>query len=338
MISFEELEAKLRDPTVLDSEIRPFLMADTRDSGAFDPRVVPDPTKVSMDEQARFRVESVLRWGNAIARWRRQRRYEMRRAAGEKLPVLVSEGDSWFQFPFLIDDVVDHLGADHLIWSLDAAGDTAENMVFGRPEYLKALRERRPNNVAGFLFSAAGNDVIGEDHTGRPVLSALLKPYKEGQGSAWHVDQARFGAVLQFLEGCYRDVIGKIRAEDGFGTLPIILHGYDYAIPAMDRNDPRNPRHAAKNEWLGAPMDEKGIKDPELRKGIVRFLINGLYDMLNNVAGQCADTRVFVVDLRGTLQHVTDWADEIHGTSQGFAQIADRFRVTLREAGIGSLS
>jgi len=331
-IDYETLEAMLRDPDVPDERIRPYLTGEPGTGGPFDPRVVPDPALVRMDDIDRFRVESAIRWGNAISRWRRQRRYELRLARGEGLPVIVSEGDSWFQFPFLIDDIVDHLGRNYLIWSLDAAGDTAQNMVVSRPEYMAGLRERRADGVAAFLFSAAGNDVIGEDATGEPVLKRLLKPYTPGRDAAWHIDQARLASILQFLETCYGRVIAAIRAEEGFATLPIVIHGYDYAIPSGQPGDQRNPTWAARDEWLGGPMRAKGIDDPELRRAIVRFLIDALYDMLLKVAGNSTRTRIHVVDVRGTLPGTTDWADEIHGTSEGFAKVAARFRATLREA------
>jgi hypothetical protein len=247
--------------------------------------------------------------------------------------VLVSEGDSWFQFPLLIDDVVDHLGPDHLVWSLDAAGDTAPQHGRGAAEYLDGLRLRRGDGVAAFLFSAAGNDVIGEDETGKPVLAALLKGHQPGVDAAGHVDVARLATVLGFLEESYRTVIAAVRNEPGFDRLPIVLHGYDYAIP---HGEPATaePGWAAKDEWLAGPMAAKGIVDPALRRGIVRFLIDALYDTLNKVAGNGAATGVHVVDVRGTLTEVTDWADEIHGTSAGFARVAERFRATLREARI----
>ena len=333
-IDYETLEAMLRNPEIPDAQIRPYLTGDPDASRPFDPRVVPDPALVSMDEADRFRFESAIRWGNAISRWRRQRLYELRRGGGERLPVLVSEGDSWFQFPFLIDDVVDHLGRDHLIWSLDAAGDTARNMVVKRPEYLAGLRERRADGVAAFLFSAAGNDIIGEDETGEPVLKQILKRHDPARDAAWHVDQARLAAILQFLETCYRQVITAIRAEEGFATLPIIVHGYDYAIPSGGPGDLRDPSWAAKDEWLGAPMQANGIDDPALRRAIVRFLIDALYDMLFKIAGNSAATRIHVVDVRGALAGVADWADEIHATSDSFSKVAARFRTTLREAGV----
>lgn len=333
-IDFATLERMLADPNVPDAAIRPYLKAKRDDSRPFDPQVEPDPELVVMDETDRFRVESAIRWGNGISRFRRHRRYELRRLLGEDHLVLVSEGDSWFQFPLLIDDVVDHLGPDHLIWSLDAAGDTARNMVVAQPEYLKGLRARREDGVAAFLFSAAGNDVIGEDETGKPVLTALLKDHQPGTGAAGHVDVARLATVLKFLEDSYRTVIAAIRAEPGFDRLPIVLHGYDYGFPHEGESDPRNPGWAAKDEWLAGPMSTRGIVDPDLRRGIIRFLIDALYDMLNKVAGNPAATGVHVVDVRGTLTRVTDWADEIHGTSEGFARVADRFRATLRGAGI----
>ena len=250
-ISYDELERMLRDPSVPDAAIAPYLMADPEQGGPFDPRVVPDPRRVAMDATAEFRVESAMRWANAICRWRRQRRFEQRVAAGERLPVLVSEGDSWFQFPFLIEDVVDCLGADHLIWSLDAAGDTAQNMVRRNPEYLAGLRAHR-DEVAAFLFSAAGNDVIGEDEFGEPVLKSLVKHFTAGKDAAWHIDQVRLAEVLLFLEGAYKEVMATVRAE--FPHLPVLIHGYDHAIPGGHPGEWRSPEWAAVDQWLGRPV------------------------------------------------------------------------------------
>ena len=283
-----------------------------------------------MDATAEFRVESAMRWANAICRWRRQRRFEQRVAAGERLPVLVSEGDSWFQFPFLIEDVVDCLGSDHLIWSLDAAGDTAQNMVRRNPEYLAGLRAHR-DEVAAFLFSAAGNDVIGEDEFGEPVLKSLVKHFTAGKDAAWHIDQVRLAEVLLFLEGAYKEVMATVRAE--FPHLPVLIHGYDHAIPGGHPGEWRSPEWAAVDQWLGRPFAERGIHDLALQRDIIRILIDALYDMLHRVAGDSAVTHIHVVDVRGTLRR-EEWADEIHGTSAGFERVAELFRAKLREAGV----
>lgn len=330
-ISYEQFKAKLMDPDVPDSQIAQYLTANREESGPFDPRIEPDPAKVELGPEARMDVESAIRWGNAICRWRRQKRFEAAIASGVKKPVLVSEGDSWHQFPFLIEDVIDHLENDFHIWSLDAAGDTADNMVNRSPEYLKALIEQKANKVAGFLFSGAGNDVIGEDLLGNPVLSVLIKPFKSGKDAAWHVDKARLADVLTQLEKDYTKLVASIRADPDFKKLPIFIHGYDYAIPGGYPGDKRHPIYAKQDEWLGGPLREKGIVDLKLQRQIIRVLIDALYDMLDKIAGNSKQTKVYVVDVRGELKD-GDWADEIHATSAAFARVAARFRKAIKAA------
>ncbi|NKJ72714.1 hypothetical protein GFL38_10610 [Rhizobium leguminosarum bv. viciae] len=327
-ISYEDFKQKLMDPNVPDSEIAKYLTANPTESGPFDPRIEPDPKKVVLGPEAQMDVESAIRWGNAICRWRRQQRFQLAIANGVKKPVLVSEGDSWHQFPFLIEDVIDHLEKDFLIWSLDAAGDTADNMVNRNPEYLKALVANKANKVAGFLFSGAGNDVIGEDLLGNPVLAVLIKPYKKGKDAAWHVDKARLAAVLSQLEKDYRKLVSTIRLDPDFKKLPIFFHGYDYAIPGGFPGDDRHPIYAKQDEWLGGPLKEKGITHQTLQRDIIRVLIDALYDMLDNIAGDSKKSNIYVVDVRGELK-AGDWADEIHAKSAAFGRVAARFKKVI---------
>jgi hypothetical protein len=332
-ISYDELRTKLMNVDVPDEDIAKYLKFVPEDSGPFDPRVEPNPELVEMDATARFQVESAMKWGNSISRWRRQTRFSQRLANGVDTPVLVSEGDSWQQFPFFIQDIIDHLDKDYLIWSLDAAGDTAENMVNSpSSEYFRALVEQKANNVAGFLFSGAGNDVIGEDVTGKPVLSGLLRPFDPNKSAAQHIDMVRLGKVLQFLDFTYRRLIQTIRSDPDFVRLPIFFHGYDYVIPGGQPGDPRTPLWAKQNEWLGEPMTAKGIVNPTLQREILHILIDALYDMLEQVGGDSAQTRVYVVNVRDTLTGITDWADEIHGTSAGFGKVAAKFHATIAAA------
>ncbi len=336
-ISYDKFKQMLIDPDVPEAEIGALLTFDRDLAGPFDPRPLPDPNKVALDTpEAEFDIggaENALRWANGICRNRRRIRFQRRRDLGAKLPVLVSEGDSWFQFPFIIEDVIDQLGGDHLIWSLDAAGDTAENMVNRRPEYMMALQARAAEGpVAGFLFSAAGNDVIGEDEFGVPVLQQMLKQHSPGKDAAFHIDKLELARILMRLETAYRKVIDTIRSEAGFARLPIVLHGYDHTFPGGQPGDARDPLWAAKDQWLGGPMKAKGIDDPQLQRDIPKFLIDALYDMLETIAGDPAETHVHVVDVRGTLLQTTDWADEIHATNAGFARVADRFRSVLESA------
>ncbi|WP_085032756.1 hypothetical protein [Ensifer aridi] len=331
-ISYEEFRAKLMDPSVSDEEISRFLKTVPSESGPFNPVVLPDPAKVQLDAEARFEIESALSWANGVARWRRQQIFADR-VKTSKLPVVVSEGDSWFQFPFLLKDVVDQLSKSYLISSLDAAGDTARNMVYGAAEYMPELVRLKSKQVRAFLFSAAGNDVIGEDELGNPVLKSLLKTYSAGRSAAWHIDQGKLATVLKFLEEAYRDVIALIRRDRDFAELPIVIHGYDYAIPGGFDGDIRNPSWAKQDKWLGSAMKAKKILDTELQREIIRILIDALYDTLLKIAGDSNATYVYVADVRGTLS-VGDWADEIHPTDKGFEKVANIFEKTLKKAGV----
>ncbi len=331
-LSYADFKARLMDVDVPDHEIAAYLNADPSSSGALDPRVVLDPAKVDLGPEARFDQENALRWANAANRWRRHARFQ-RRAEHSTAPVLVSEGDSWFQLPFLVDDVVDHLDDRYLVWSLDAAGDTAETMVARRPEYMKGLDEQR-HRVRAFLFSAAGNDIIGEDALGEPVLRRLVKTHRPGEGAAWHIDRSAFDTVLGRLEALYRRVVTTIRSDADLTTLPILVHGYDHALPGGAAGDQRAPAWAAQDKWLGSPLRSRGIEDPSLQREVVRLLIDELYEVLHRVAADDPAGQVHVVDVRGTLTSITDWVDEIHATNKGFAHVAARFEAVLRSAGV----
>jgi len=329
-ISADRFRAMVKDVSVPDRKIGELLLRspDEGNRGKLrDITLVPDPAKVEVEPGK----ENALAIGNGISRSRRQRRFRLALKAGDMRPVLVSEGDSWFQFPFLIEDVIDHLGVDYLIWSMDAAGDTAENMLGMSSEYMEGLRMWKDQPVRAFLLSAAGNDVIGADLAGVSVLSRLLRDHQAGQPARWHIVEAMLASVLGDLESHYRETIAKVRAEPGLADLPILVHGYDDALPSGFPGDRRNPIYADRDQWLGAPLRAHGIEETELREAIVRELIDELYVMLQRVAGNPDQTKVYVVDARGSIDR-DQWNDEIHGTDDGFAAVASRFHDVLRSA------
>ena len=326
------------DPNVLDEDILAYSLVE-EGRGPFNPRIRPDPEYVRLPEGT-AQLESALGFGNWADRWRRHGRFRNRVAAGIRLPVLVSEGDSWFQFPLIIKDVIDHLGDNYLIWSLGAAGDTASNMVGtaaapGEREYLDALRTHG-EAVRAFLFSGAGNDVIGIDPiTERPVLEELVRPFNGNETDIdGHIDEAALARRLGVLEAAYGALIESVRGDDRLGRLPILLHGYDYVYPwPWGGDDPRDPKHANPNDkWIGAPMTARGIMEDTLRRALVSRLIDRLYALLFDLAGDSAESNIWVVDCRGALPELGDWVDEIHATSAGFGKVAARFEATLHRA------
>lgn len=340
-ISFSDYFALASDISVPEEKILEYSII-RKGKGGFDFELKPDPKKVELSEDQQ-ELENALQIGNGLARWRRKVHFRRRLNSGENLPVLVSEGDSWFQFPLLIKDVVDQLGSKYLIYSVGAAGDTAQNMVFGssgsgRTEYMTALGKVR-SNVRGFLFSAAGNDIIGEDpETGVASLFEIIRSFNgdttDVQG---HINHNVLGNKIEFLKDAYRTTIKNIRDDADFRALPIIIHGYDYAFPyPFGQSDPRNPVYAKNNEWLGEPLDKRGIKDDQLRRNIIKFLVDELYDMLIGLSGNPEVTCIWVVDCRGAMSDIRDWNDEIHGTNDGFTKVAARFQSTITKALAGT--
>lgn len=325
-------------------EFRAYSLVEPGQNG-FDFRVVPNPDLV-VDIPDDIQLENAMQAGNGIERTARRLSFNLDRIFNRQKPVLVAEGDSWFQFPILIDEILDHLSDKYAILSLAAAGDTAENMVDGPEEsggreYMTNLR-RQKDHVRAFLFSAAGNDIIGEDpNTGKSALFDIIHEFDPTRTTIEaHINTSVLNDRLNSLRTAYTKVITDVRNEPGLQTLPIVVHGYDYTFPYPHlENDPRNPKHAANNEWLGEPLDQRNFPSAtqaqrDLRRNIVKFLIDKLYELLDDLA--LAHNDVLVVDCRGAMSEVTDWIDEIHGTDEGFAKVTDRFRTTLNAALAGN--
>ena len=307
-----------------DTVLAEFVVFDESEN-AFAPNVQPDPDKVDMP-----RLESALGVLNSRARRRRQRDFRRAMDKGDRRPVLVTEGDSWFQFPLLLKDVVDHLSEDYLVWSLGAAADTVKNMIDSdAAEYMEGLQQQA-DHVQAFLLSAAGNDVIGY-RDGEPVLLSLLHNGTRSNQPEKLVNQAALQRVTEGLRDSYLKVVRNVRSDPRFETLPILIHGYDYTFPYPYGRDPR-PRRlwtlANPDKWLGTAFEQKGIMDPKLRRDIVKILIDALYEVLADVAA--GDEHMHLIDVRGTLTQVRDWADEIHGTDAGFARVASKFNAVLQ--------
>ena len=117
-----ELQRLMRDPEFPDDSLKQFFTAYPDASRPFSPAIVPNPEYVDVTAPAdELEGAMIMDWANSLGRQRHQIRFKWRQHTGDRSPVLVSEGDSWFQFPILLDDVVDQLSDEFNIWSVDAA-------------------------------------------------------------------------------------------------------------------------------------------------------------------------------------------------------------------------
>ena len=245
---------------------------------------------------------------NDFTRWRRRHIFNKRREAGDRSPMLLAEGDSWFHFPIFLRDIVLQLSADHLIWPLGAAGETLDHMVYGRdrkhaPAYTRALDEWG-SSVRALLFSGGGNDLIGEKPHGGSALTEFVRPHEPGRSAAWHLDTPEFARRLVFYEAAYRHMIAEAVARAP--NLPILIHAYDYVYPCpLHRNDRRRPHWIARDRFFGGVFPLLGLTDVKLQVDILRHVIDAMNAIQRKLAGGNVAggsfAQVFHVDLRGTL-------------------------------------
>ena len=345
-ITLNELESKMADPDTPVEELRPYLMRDDRNSRAFAPAFQPNPDLVAFSasggeelSEEDFLSGFAQDWANSLARERRRNAFE-RTSREDARPILVSEGDSWFQFPFFLEDVIDRLGSRYRVWSTDAAGDTLKNMVFDKPEYPAALEAQR-DRFKAFLLSGAGNDIVGEDGENSSVLEKIVLAFSEAQTEpAFYITNDRFEEQLAFVEKAYRTVLDHMKAN--FPDRPVLLHGYDYALPGGYQGDPRKPFYAEQNQWMGRYLGGKklGFKDHKFQAKIIRNMIDRLNDLQIRLCGGNHPGGVYPnawhVDVRGLLQRDADWNDELHPTDASFLKVAQRFHDTIKAAGVSN--
>ena len=163
---------------------------------------------------------------------------------------IVSEGDSWFQYPWILDDVVDQLLNRYAIFSLGAAGDLLSEMIH-QDELLDAVADQSPQLV---LLSGGGNDLLGNHR-----LAKLLHPY-EDQRTAKDYPNEKFNDLLVRIGEHYRQIIRRLTKE--FPKIRVLCHSYDWAIPQK------------RGRWLGRAMESIKITDQRLQEEIVRVLID----------------------------------------------------------------
>ena len=298
LITLTELKAKIRDIDTPDEEISKYLMVAHEASDAFAPQVRINSELVD-DEGTEADV--AMRFFNAMSKRRRQKKYLRKIKNGWTGLRIVSEGDSWFQYPFLLRDVIDQLSEDFAIFSLGAAGDLVQDML-DQDEILQAVRQQKPHV---FLISGGGNDLLGDG-----MLKTALHPFKAGK-PAKDYPNATFGKRLKSIIGVYRSIFTTLLTE--FPNLKILCHGYDYALPANGR-------------WLGKPMAGLGIKDKTLQAQIVAELIDRFNTALVGLAGEFPGSVVRVSCLNSVGGN---WHDELHPDNIGYVDAAEKFRAVI---------
>lgn len=102
--------------------------------------------------------QTLLTLMNSYSKRSRQKRYHQRIEHGWTGLRIVSEGDSRFQFPMMVDDIIDYLSERYAIYSLGEGGDTSATICGEREqEIIPAVQQFDPHC---FLLSRGGNDMV----------------------------------------------------------------------------------------------------------------------------------------------------------------------------------
>ena len=107
---------------------------------------------------------------------------------------VLAEGDSWFNYPIILTDIIDRINMekDLAVYSIASGGDWLLNMLDGR-QYVEELSIIHPD---WFLISGGGNDLVGSRR-----LATILQPdgksveFEKSEWAQHLIDRAEKTAV-----------------------------------------------------------------------------------------------------------------------------------------------
>ncbi len=303
-ITAEQLMAKMANLEADEQEFADYFIIDEDQSGAFAPRFKLNPATVQIPRGANAaqRAAGALSSANWFARMNRQNKYQRKIARGYNGPIIVSEGDSWFQYPLLLKDTIDHLMDEYAVHSLGAAGDLLNRMA-DKQEYVGALRETGADIL---LLSGGGNDLLA----GGALASHLeeFDPDLDPDDYLLPSFETLLDDSLKHYGRMFRQV------HDLFPHVTVMCHGYDFPVPDNDR-------------WLGKPMESRGIRDKNLQKAVAASMMNHFNRRLRRLAN--AMPHVLYIDCRGVVGDHR-WHDGLHPINEGYADVAAKFDREIR--------
>ncbi|MCW5202697.1 SGNH/GDSL hydrolase family protein [Desulfobulbus sp. US4] len=294
-ISYEDFVDLMLDPDTTESDIEKYVDIDIENSEAYQPRF-----KFKEGAIRNPRVENALIL-NILNSWYRRKRndkYKRKITEGYSGKIIVSEGDSWFQYPMKLYDIIDHLSEKYAVYSLGAAGDWLKDII-SENEYLKAIEKEKASVL---VVSGGGNDLVGSER-----IKNLIRPFEAGLAPEEYTG-VRFNNFINQIENQYRFLFTSVYEK--FPSVKIICHGYDYSIPDSG------------GKWFGKPMEQIGISDRTLQQGIAKHIADRFNILMNSIS-QDYHT-VTYINCRNIVGS-NRWYDELHPNDDAFKDIADRF-------------
>lgn len=234
-------------------------------------------------------------------------------------PSVLSEGDSWFGYPFGKDlnDQIAELGSFNIRHFEKAGDELVDDMMDGRQKKLitKALKE---NQFELMLYSGGGNDVVAKN------LENYISDDSSGVGPHNRVIKAATEARVQELKNKYIELIELVAEHQR--KCPIVVHGYTGIIPSDEGFEILGFK--LTGPWVKPTLDKKGVP-PEQQADVINYIMDLFNRMLLSLSEQYENFHY--IDLRVETLTKRDWANEIHPSSAGFKKLAVHYKDTLKE-------
>ncbi|MBT3143363.1 N-acetylmuramoyl-L-alanine amidase [Ruegeria litorea] len=310
--AIERLDAMLKDGFVqAEASALPYAPA-LEMTTEFETTYAQAPEGGAEGKFGRFIGSMALDSANAIARAKRRAEYRLKTLFGFDGLRIVEDGDSWTQYPVLLEDIGDQLQAqdDFAVFSVGGAGDLVSDMA-NEKEYLSALQI---TDAAVLLVSGGGNDMFGH-------LQDILVDYTDGASPADLINHGAFGPILRTVTENYETILTDVATS--FPDVCIFTHGYDLPFPLDD------------GKWIGPALTARSIPFD-----IGRGVLNVILDMFNAemVKLEARHSNMVFCDLRGEVDRgLNSWFDELHPKNAGYARAAAAIERVIRDRMLGGL-
>lgn len=309
-------------------------------------------------------VEGMLRKLDDIKNAKRNKRFQKRirqhfRNGDKTRKVILAEGDSWFNYPVILTDIIDRISMEKNfnVYSLASGGDWLLNMLTAR-HYVEELSVLHPDV---FLISGGGNDLVGSRRLAAMVTPEPCQEFEKNPWAEQLIKNAQkievpldkemferglphlsrdFFALMMFFHLQYYFLIHGILGDNDrpskFPGIKIITQGYDFAIPSFDKKFGFNPlkwyvpfirKFLGHGVWLKEPLETRGIVDPLVQRSIVYamiYLFNEMMIEMNVYFNTADELKVMHIDSRGSIGE-DGWTDELHPLPQHFMNTGNVF-------------
>ncbi len=276
--------------------------------------------------------------------------------------IILAEGDSWFEYPRFIKDVIDWLiisrKEDYAVHSLAYGADWLANMIYEN-KYIEDLQMINPHV---FLISGGGNDIVGSTRLAKLIDlpnkirkddSCFCKTksdrlLKHLECSKHEIDEVKLQLGLDHLNKEFFGLLNVFRLQytllftnlfqktEKFSGMKILTHGYDYPIPSFSLGFGWNPlkfwkpitnKFMKNGKWLKYPMMLKGISDQKTQDAIAYAMIFEFNEMMVDFTNREEEMyqTIHHIDCRG-INDSNSWYNELHPESHIFKMISQAYQ------------